>query len=472
MLSPKKTKIVCTIGPSSWDLKIIQGLIDKGMNVARINGAFADIEELKRVGDAIKELSPNVALMLDIKGHEVRLNKFDEPLQIKKGDDVILGNKGDRLYPATYASLFQDIKAGQIIIVDKGAVKLEVEKITEGKIHCKVLNGNVINSGKGMNFPGAHLKNPPLTSRDVDQINFIIQDNWDFVAASFIRNEKDAMEVKKYLNNTPIKLIAKLEDQQGVDNFDSILRLVDGIMIARGDMGTELPFEKLPIIQKELIFKCNQAAKPVITATNMLESMVENPFPTRAEITDVANAVLDGSDAIMTSGETSSGKYPVECVETMAKIAQESEKYLVPEILTPFQLEDMKINVAMANAAYEVFSQLEEINKVVIYTRSGVTARIVARLNLPVEIIAFVSSEHIKRQLGLTKGVSPFMLNKFWVDRDQAVKDIILYGCEMGILRKEDKVLLIGNSTRSGNGRVNYPNIFEYIEIKNYLDKD
>jgi pyruvate kinase len=204
----------------------------------------------------------------------------------------------------------------------------------------------------------------------------------------------------------------------------------------------------------------------------MLESMIDNPFPTRAEITDVANAVLDGSDAIMTSGETSSGKYPVECVETMTKIAKESEQYLVPEILPALQLEDMKINLAMANAAYEVYSQLEEINKIVVYTRSGVTARILARLNLPIRIIAFVANEHTKRQLGLSKGVEAHILNKYWVDRDQAIKDMITNGYEMGALKKDDKVLLIGNSTRTGKGVVNYPNIFEYIEVKNYLDND
>lgn len=472
MSRPKKTKIVCTIGPSSWDENVLAGLVKNGMNVARINGAFADIDELKRVATSIRNISEDVALMLDIKGHEVRLNKFDEPLIINKGDEVVLGIKGDRLYPATYPELHKDIKEGQIIILDKGAAKMEVVKIADGRIYAKVINGKEIKSGKGMNFPGAHLKNPPLTAKDVDQINFIIQDKWDFVAASFIRDQNDALYVKKYIANTQLQLIAKIEDQQGVDNFDDILRVVDGIMIARGDMGTELPFEKLPIIQKELIFKCNQAAKPVITATNMLESMIDNPFPTRAEITDVANAVLDGSDAIMTSGETSSGKYPVECVETMTKIAKESEQYLVPEILPALQLEDMKINLAMANAAYEVYSQLEEINKIVVYTRSGVTARILARLNLPLRIIAFVANEHTKRQLGLSKGVEAHILNKYWVDRDQAIKDMITNGYEMGALKKDDKVLLIGNSTRTGKGVVNYPNIFEYIEVKNYLDND
>lgn len=472
MIRVKKTKIVCTIGPSSWDPQILQGLIDNGMNVARINGAFADVDELKRVGDSIKKLSSDVALMLDIKGHEVRLNKFDEPLLIKKGDEIVLGQKGDRLYPATYPELYKDIAVGQVIIIDKGSAKLEVVKIKDKQIICKVINGNEIKRGKGMNFPNAKLKNPPLTNKDVEQINLVIQEDWDFIAASFIRNKNDALEVKRYLNNTPLKLIAKIEDQQGVDNFDDILSVSDGIMIARGDMGTEIAYERLPIIQKQLIYRCNRAAKPVIVATNMLESMIENIFPTRAEITDVANAVLDGTDSIMTSGETSSGKFPVESVETMAKIAKENEKYLSPEIIEPFQLDDMRINVAIANAAYEMLIELDEINKIIVYTRTGVTARIISRLNLPVKIYALVASQNIKRQLDLTKSVWPYVLNKFWIDRDQAIKDMVKFGLEQEFLDKNDKILLIGNTTRAHEKEVTYPNIFEYIEVENYLDKD
>lgn len=467
----KKTKIVCTIGPSSWDINILKGLIDKGMNVARINGAFADLEELKRVGDLIKSLSNDVALMLDIKGHEVRLNKFEEDIPIHKDDIIEIGKEGDRIFPITYLDLYKDVEPGQIIIIDKGYAELKIEKIENEKIYCKVIRGDYIKGGKGLNIPGSHLSNPPLTQRDIDQIEFVIKNDWDFVSASFIRNENDAESVRNHLKHSKLQLIAKIEDQQGIDNFDQILKIVDGIMIARGDMGTELPYEKLPIIQKEIIYACNKAAKPVITATNMLESMIEFPYPTRAEITDIANAVLDGSDALMTSGETSSGKYPVESIETMNRIAKESEKYLIPSILPPLQLEDKKINVAMANAAYEMFMEIKDINKIVIFTQTGVTARIVARLNLPVQVLAFVLNDTVKRQLNLSKGITSYVLNKTWSDRDHAVSDMLEFGIQNNIFKQEDKILLIGNTDRSKDHGLNYPNIFEYIEIKNYIDK-
>ncbi len=470
----KRTKIVCTIGPSTWDIDSIKGIIEKGMNVARINGAFADLVELKRVADSIRSISSDVALMLDIKGHEVRLNKFDEAIPIKEGDEVILGQEDDRIFPSTYLDLYKDLSVGQVIVIDKGSAELVVEKIEDKKIFCKVKRGDFIKGGKGMNLPGSHLSNPPLTSRDIEQIEFIIKDNWDFVAASFIRNDKDILEIRKHLNDSKVQLIAKIEDQQGVDNFESILAVSDGIMIARGDMGSEIPFERLPIIQKEIIFSCNQAAKPVITATNMLESMVDAPFPTRAEITDVANAVLDGSDALMTSAETSSGKYPIQSVETMAKISGESEKYIEPTIIEPIQLEDKKINVAMANAAYEMYMELSDINKIVVFTQTGATARIISRLNMPVETFAFVMNDTIKRQLNLTKGITSYVINKTWVDRDEVVKGMIYFGIENNIFNKSDKILLIASSTRSCD-KENcpiYPNIFEYIEISNFLDKE
>ena len=470
----KRTKIVCTIGPSTWIPENLKGIIEKGMNVARINGAFADLDELKRVAEAIRAISNDVALMLDIKGHEVRLNKFDEPIPVKEGDEVVLGQEEDRIYTSTYLDLYKDINPGQIIIIDKGAVELVVEKIEDKKIYCRVKRGDIIKGGKGMNIPGSHLSNPPLTAKDIEQIDFVIKDNWDFVAASFIRNENDILEVRKHLGDSKIQLIAKIEDQQGVDNFESILKVSDGIMIARGDMGSEIPFERLPIIQKEIIYACNQAAKPVITATNMLESMVEAPFPTRAEITDVANAVLDGSDSLMTSAETSSGKYPIASVETMTKISKESEKHIEATLIEPLQLEDKKINVAMANAAYEMYMELEDITKIVVFTQTGATARIISRLNIPVDTIAFVMNDTVKRQLNLTKGIKSFVINKTWVDRDQVVKGMIYFGIENNIFTKSDKILLIGNSKRtSENGQdPKYPNIFEYIEISEFLDKE
>jgi pyruvate kinase len=472
MHTTKRTKIVCTIGPSSWDPNILRQMFESGMNIARVNGAFADVPELKRVGDMIRNISPDIALMLDIKGHEVRLNKFEEKIHIKPGDEFVLGScSDDAVYPITYPDLYKDLTPGQPIILDKGNAQLEVLRIENNKIICKVIQGEVIESGKGMNLPGSKLHNPSLTKIDKEQIEYVVGAQWDFIAGSFIRSANDIEDIKKVTGDSEIKIIAKIEDQQGVDNINDIIAASYGIMIARGDMGTEMPFEKLPIIQKELIYKCNKAGKPVITATNMLESMIEKSMPTRAEITDVANAVLDGTDAIMTSGETSSGKYPVETIITMTKIALESEQYLVPEIIETLNLDDHKISVAMANAAFEFIAQVPEITKVIVYSKTGLFPRLISRLNLPVEIFTFVSNDTLKRQLSMTKNVTAFVFNGNFQDRDKAVKGIINFGIEGGTMTANDKILLIGNLDISNDGAYNHSNIFEYIDISKALDK-
>lgn len=468
----KRIKIVATIGPSSWAPEVMSKMIETGMNVARINGAFADVPELKRVAELVREQSQDVALLLDIKGHEIRLNKFAENLRVNPGDEIVIGSsEADPIYPATYPELWKDINAGQILFVDKGVTTLEVTKVEDGKIYCKVINGNVIASGKGMNTPGAKLNNPTITKRDAEQIKFAVEDNWEFIAASFVRNADDIQAVKDVIGeNSNIKIIAKIEDQQGVDNIDEIIEASDGIMIARGDMGSEMPYEKLPILQKEIIFKCNRAAKPVITATNMLESMTENIMPTRAEITDVANAVLDGSDALMTSAETTSGKYPVESLEAMARISNETEKYIHPEIIEHEDESEYPVHIAMANAAFEFILGLPEVTKIVVYSHTGVTPKLLARHNLPISIIALVKNDNLKRQLALTKNVSAYTFDKDFTDRDKAVVDMLKFTKEAGAITNDDKVLIIGNCKYSQEKASNHPNIFEYVVVEDLLD--
>lgn len=467
----KRVKIVATIGPSSWAPEVMAKMIKAGMNVARINGAFADVPELKRVAEVVRSQSQEVALLLDIKGHEIRLNKFSENLHVNPGDEVIIGSsEADAIYPVTYPELWQDIAAGQILLVDKGATTLEVTKVADGKIYCKVINGNIIASGKGMNTPGAKLKNPTITKRDIEQMEFAIADGWDFIAASFVRNADDIRAVKAVTKDSPIKIVAKIEDQQGVDNIEDIIEVADAIMVARGDMGSEMPYEKLPILQKEMIFKCNQAAKPVITATNMLESMTENIMPTRAEITDVANAVLDGSDALMTSAETTSGKYPVETLEAMSRIANETEKYIHPEIIEDFDECQYPVHIAMANAAFEFILALPDVTKIIVYSHTGVTPKLLARHNLPLPIIALVKNDTLKRQLALTKNVAAYTFAKDFSDRDKAVTEMINFTIEVGAINKDDKVLVIGNCKYSAAKESSHPNIFEYIVVENLLD--
>jgi len=302
-------------------------------------------------------------------------------------------------------------------------------------------------------------------NRDIEQIAFCVKDNWEFVAASFVRNAEDVRTVRKHLEGSSTRLISKIEDQQGADNFDEILKESDGIMVARGDMGAEIPIER--ILQKEFIYKCNQAAKPVITATNMLESMIEKPLPTRAEITDVANAVLDGTDALMTSGETSGGKYPLESVETMSKIAVENEKYLLPDIMDALQLDDHYVGVAMANAAFQVAENIE-LDKILVVSVSGTSARLLARHNLHMPILAFVSNPLFKNQLAMTKGIKAFVFPESYSDRDSALHGIITFALEQKLIDKTDKILLVGRGPKSGEDKHYFPNIFEYVELSKF----
>jgi len=461
----KRTKIVCTIGPSSWDVEPMTKMIENGMNVARINGAFADVPELERVAKVIRSISDDVAILLDIKGNEIRLNKFAEPINIKPGDEIILGSDAtERIYPVTYPDLYKDIAAGQMMKIDKGEVTMVVTKIENKKIYCTILTGDVIKGGKGMNIPGAHLKNPAITPRDIEQIKFACADNWDFVAGSFIRNASDVEITRKVMTNPKLKFIAKIEDQQGIDNFEEILKASDGIMIARGDLGSEVPMERLPILQKEMIAFCNHAAKPVITATNMLESMIEKPFPTRAEVTDVANAVLEGTDALMTSGETTSGKYPVETLDMMSRIAVENEKYIDPDMIPVEFFEDKQVAVAISNAAYEMATTLE-LDAIVTLSSNDTMPRLISRFSLPCKIISLLQDTGLKRQLNMSKGVEAVEFIREFTDRDDAANSVKAFLKEKNLVKKGEKILILGKFQGKSEKITNYPNFFEFIQI-------
>lgn len=467
-MQPRRTKIVCTIGPASWDESTVRAMYKAGMNVARINGAFADVAELTRVEKMLRSISPRIALMLDIKGHEVRLNKFAQPLFIKKGDMVILGNgPEDHIYPVTFPQLWKDIKAGQKIILDKGAAALEVTKITnDGKIHAKVLFGEKISPGKGMNLPGAQLSNEAITDIDKEQISYCASAGWEFVSASFIRSKHDVEVVRKSFGDSNINLIAKIEDQQGVDNIDEIIEASDGIMIARGDLGSELPLEKLPMIQKKIIYKCNHQAKPVILATNLLESMTVNLFPTRAEVTDVANGVMEGTDALMTSGETAQGKYPVESVEMLDRIARETEQYLEPMFIAQdFDSKD-ELSLFPAQAVYE--SALDpEVDKILVLSDSGKESRILARFNLQPLIYTFVSKEIFQNQLNLTKNVQAFVFSSTVKIKENLVKELVKFAYKEKIINKSDRIIITG---KLATEVVASPFMFEYLDVAKVVE--
>ena len=333
----RKTKIICTLGPSTDKDGVLEELVKEGMNVARFNFSHGLHDEQKGRIDKLKEirtrLNKPVAALLDTKGPEIRIREFeDRKVTLKEGQEFtlttekIVGN--EKIVSVTYKDLYKDVKPGNSILIDDGLIGLEVKKIKDQDIICKVVNGGVLGNKKGVNLPGVEVNMPFISPKDHDDILFGIKEGYDFIAASFTRTAADVKEIRDILEKNgghDIKIIAKIENQQGVDNIDSIIEAADGIMIARGDMGVEIPLEDVPVIQKDIIAKVYSAGKQVITATQMLDSMIKNPRPTRAETTDVANAIYQGTSAIMLSGETAAGKYPVEALKTMVKIAVRTE---------------------------------------------------------------------------------------------------------------------------------------------------
>jgi pyruvate kinase len=456
-----KTKIVCTIGPSSWDDNVLRRMIAAGMTVARINGAFADIAELKRVGDQIRNISDDVALMLDIKGHEVRLNKFAEDKKFNIGDKLTIGSTDqDEIYPITYPDLYKDVKTGDVLLFDDGNLEAKVIQIEGGKIICEIISGEILSPGKSINTPTTNLNNPPLTERDIEQIQFIKENNWDFVAASFVRKIDDVKGIQDQLQGSSIKIIAKIEDDEGVKNIDEIIDEVYGIMIARGDMGVEMPFEKIPFIQKDIIKKCNKKGKPVITATQMMDSMIRNPKPTRAEILDVANAIIDGTDAIMTSAETTKGEYPAETIEAMARIASEVESNVEPSLIESSK--SNSFSESLTRAAFELTNH-SEIAGVVVVEATGRTSSLLGRYRIKQPIISFVSDEYSARSLSLSKGVvSEHIFSEKFEDRDLEVNSIKEEIMKLGIISAPSKILIIVDNVLIKGV---YKNIFEIVEI-------
>ena len=335
----KKTKIVCTMGPSTDSDDILRELILNGLNVCRFNFSHGSHEEHKERMDRTKrirkELNAPVAILLDTKGPEIRTGDFEEPIELVEGDkfvvtmDDCVGNR--ERCTVSYKDMAKDLKVGDTILIDDGLVSLKVVEISGQDIITRVENSGKVSSKKGVNLPGVEVNLPAITEKDREDIEFGIEQGIDFIAASFVRKAADVLEIRKILEEkgaTDIQIFSKIESQEGVDNIDAIIQVSDGIMVARGDMGVEIPSEEVPIVQKMIISKCNELAKPVITATQMMDSMIRNPRPTRAEVTDVANAIYDGTDAIMLSGETAAGKYPVEAVKAMNRIAIRTEETL------------------------------------------------------------------------------------------------------------------------------------------------
>ncbi|SFI82462.1 pyruvate kinase [Thermoflavimicrobium dichotomicum] len=413
----RKTKIVCTIGPASEQIDVLRKLIASGMNVARLNFSHGTHEEhakrIQHIRQAAKEEGKTVAILLDTKGPEIRTGDLSVPqVELLAGSKFILTTEpvlGDeKRVSVSYEGLAEDVKPGSKILIDDGLIGLTVDKVEGTEIYCTVENGGVLKSRKGVNLPGIKVNLPSITQKDADDILFGIEHQVDFIAASFVRKPEDVLEIRRILeeNGADIHIIAKIENQEGVHNLDAILEVSDGLMIARGDLGVEIAAEEVPLVQKEAIRKCNRLGKPVITATQMLDSMQKNPRPTRAEASDVANAIFDGSDAIMLSGETAAGKYPVESVQMMARIAERTEAAL--EYKERFYSGTREfhpgITESISQAVVHTATHLD-CAAIITATESGYTARMVSKYRPKAPIIAVTPNDAVMRKLSLVWGV-------------------------------------------------------------------
>ena len=421
----RRTKIVCTLGPSTDKEDVLRNLMKNGMNVARMNFSHGTHEEQKARLDMIKklreELNLPVAALLDTKGPEIRIGDVEGgKLELKPGQEFTLTTEEmlgtEKKVTITYKELYKDVEPGDSILIDDGLIGMEVVRIDESDIVCRVKNGGFISNHKGVNVPGVELNMSFVSPKDLADIVFAVEQDYDFIAASFTRTAEDIMEIRKILQEhggEKIHIIAKLENKQGVKNCEDILRVADGIMIARGDMGVEIPLEEVPVIQKELIRKAMHMGKPVITATQMLDSMMKNPRPTRAETSDVANAIYQGTSAIMLSGETAAGAYPIEAVQTMAKIAERTEQDIdYSREFKPRKLaEAPDVTSAISHATCTTAADLKAA-AIVAVSKSGRTVSRIAKY-LPVcPIIGCTTDERVYRQLNLLWGVTPVVMEE------------------------------------------------------------
>lgn len=450
----RKTKIVCTIGPVSESEEMIRSLIDAGMNVARLNFSHGDHEEHKNRIDLIKkireELGKPVAIMLDTKGPEVRLGSFKEgKAEISQGQCFTLTTKdieGDcNICSVTYKELPHEVGIGGRILIADGLVELNVTEKKEDEVICKVINGGVLGNKKNVNIPGATSKLPAITEKDIKDLLFGIDNEVDFIAASFIRKASDVLEIRKILeenNGDDIQIIAKIENQEGVDNVDSILSVADGLMVARGDLGVELPAEEMPVVQKRIIKKANGVGKPVITATQMLDSMIRNPRPTRAEVTDIANSILDGTDAIMLSGETAAGKYPIKSVKTMASIAERIEKSLHYSNMGTRLSEKGEITIANAisHASCTASTELGAA-AIITPTHSGSTPRMISKYRPTAPIIAATGNQKVRRRLNISFGIYSVLIPEI-DNTDELIELSVNESVSDGYIRSGDLVVI------------------------------
>lgn len=471
----KKTKIICTIGPKSESKETLTKMLDLGMNVCRLNFSHGDYEEhaarIKTIKEVREENGKNLAILLDTKGPEIRTNQMENgAILLEKGKDVIVSMTEvlgtPEKFSITYQELVHDVKTGDTILLDDGLIGLTVNKVdvAEGLIYTTVQNGGVLKDKKGVNVPGVSTKLPGITEKDEQDIRFGCSQDIDFVAASFVRTKENVLEVRRILKEEGceyVQIIPKIECQEAIDNIDEIIEVSDGIMIARGDLGVEVPAEEVPIIQKDIIRRCNKAGKFVITATQMLDSMQKNPRPTRAEVSDVANAIFDGTDAIMLSGESAAGAYPVESVETMATIAQRAEDMqdysnIIKERARKVQDTDIT-NAIGISVGYTALNL--DLHTIVTYTESGQTARLISKYRPNAAILAVTPSEKVARSLSLVWGVDAKVSHQV-TSTDNMLDTAREIAVEAGYAKKDDAIIITGgipvNTAKSSVGTTNF----------------
>ena len=421
----RKTKIICTLGPSTDKEGVLETLIQEGMDVARFNFSHGSHREQKerliKLQEIRERLGRPVAALLDTKGPEIRIRTFKEgKVELVEGQEFTLTSEDiegtNEKVSVTYEDLYKDLKPGDSVLIDDGLIGLEVVSIEGKEIHCVVKNGGMVSDRKGVNLPGVDVNMPFISPKDKEDILFGTREGFDFIAASFTRTAEDVAEIRKILyenGGADIGIIAKIENQQGVNNIDRIIEAADGIMIARGDMGVEIPLEDVPVIQKEIIAKVYNAGKQVITATQMLDSMIKNPRPTRAETTDVANAIYQGTSAIMLSGETAAGKYPVEALKTMVRIAVRTESDIPYNELFSVRKKEEKKDMTTAISHATCMTAIDMDAKAIItVTKSGHTARMVSRFRPGCPIVGCTSDMRTCRKLNLSWGISPILIKE------------------------------------------------------------
>lgn len=468
----RKTKIICTIGPASESEEMLKSLIQAGMNVARFNFSHGTHEEQKaklaRVIKVSEQMRKPIATLLDTKGPEIRLQDFKNGSEeLEKGQifilttEEMLGTK--QKASITYKNLKNDVKVGMSILIDDGKIAMTVEKITDTEIHCRVINGGKVSNHKGINVPGAVLSMPYISDTDRADIEFCAKMGYDFLAASFARCKEDILQVREILNqfDSKAKIIAKIENMQGIQNLDEILSVSDGIMVARGDMGVEIPLEDVPVLQKQMIKKAVAQGKHVITATQMLESMISNPRPTRAETADVANAIYDGTTAIMLSGESAAGQYPIEAVTTMARIAERTEQDIDYRGRLQKNVSDEELNITTAICHATCTTAMDlNASAIITVTMSGFTAGMISRYKPNCQIIGCSVNPRVCRQLNLSWGVEPILIDKE-ENTDDLFENAIRRAQKLGYVKKGDTVVITAGMPLGISGKTNMLKVME-----------